>query len=124
LNSKRYFSNIIDFINIEEINALFEIEPPFNIYSKKSHFILSKEHANTQGSRKGYNLHIYKDGEEIPGSPFNSYREGGKAIGLPSVSSICNYINTGKVFNINTGKVFKDGYTFFSSPINNSKFKN
>jgi hypothetical protein len=128
LNSKRYFSNIIDFIDIEEINALFEIEPPFNIYSKKSHFILSKEHANTQGSRKGYNLHIYK--EEIPGSPFNSYREGGKAIGLASVSSICNYINT--------GKVFKDGYTFFSSPPiftsfssyllvtsinNNSKFK-
>ncbi len=52
---------------------------------------------NTQGSRKGYNLHIYKDGEEIPGSPFNSYREGGKAIGLASFSSICNYINTGKV---------------------------
>lgn len=72
LNSKRYFSNIIDFIDIEEINALFEIEPPFNIYSKKSHSILSKEYANTQGSRKGYNLHIYKDGEEIPGSPFNS----------------------------------------------------
>jgi hypothetical protein len=92
LNSKRYFSNIIDFIDIEEINALFEIEPPFNIYYKKSHFILSKELAcfsitqmypptNTQGSRKGYNWHIYKDGEEIPGSPFNSYREGGKAIG-------------------------------------------
>ena len=109
LNSKRYFSNIIDFIDIEELNALFEIEPPFNIYSKKSHFILSKEHANTQGSRKGYNLHIYKDGEEIPGSPFNSYREGGKAIGLASFSSICNYINT--------GKVFKDGYTFVSSPL-------
>jgi hypothetical protein len=50
LNSKRYFSNIIDFIDIEEINALFEIEPPFNIYSKKSHSILSKEYANTQGS--------------------------------------------------------------------------
>jgi hypothetical protein len=45
LNSKRYFSNIIDFIDIEEINALFEIEPPFNIYSKKSHFILSNEWA-------------------------------------------------------------------------------
>jgi len=113
LNSKRYFSNIIDFIDIEEINAIFEIEPPFKNYSKKqkSYFILSKESAkatNTQGSRKGYNLHIYKDGEEIPRSPFNSYREGGKAIGPVfenSFSSICNYINT--------GKVFKDGYTFF-----------
>jgi hypothetical protein len=75
----------------------------------------AKAKHNTQGSRKGYNLHIYKDGEEIPGSQINSYREVGKAIGLASVSSICKYINT--------GKVFKDGYTFLSSPINNSKFK-
>lgn len=45
-------------------------------------------------------------------TPFNSYREGGKAIGLASVSSIKNYIDT--------GRVFKDGYTFYSSPINNS----
>lgn len=45
MNSKRYFSNIIDFIDIEEINALFEIEPPFNIFSKKSHFTLAKEYA-------------------------------------------------------------------------------
>ena len=37
---------------------------------------------------KGYKIHIYKDGEEIPGSPFNSYRQGGEAIGLISVSSI------------------------------------
>ena len=39
MNSKRYFSNIVDFLNIEEIQDLFEIEPPFNIHSKKSHFI-------------------------------------------------------------------------------------
>ena len=112
MNSKRYFSNIIDILDISEINALFEIEPPFNIYSKKSHFILAKEYAIIQGSRKGYNLYIYKDGVEISGSPFNSYREGGKAIGLASISSIKNYIDT--------GRVFKCGYTFYSSPINNS----
>jgi hypothetical protein len=40
MNSKRYFSNIIDFIDIEEINALFEIEPPFNIFSKKKSLYL------------------------------------------------------------------------------------
>src|SRR5271156_9827 len=109
MNSKRYFSNIIEILDISELNALFEIEPPFYIFSKKSHFTLAKEYAITQGSKKGYNLHIYKNGEEIPGSPFNSNREGGKAINLASVSSIKNYINT--------GKVFKDGYTFYSSPI-------
>lgn len=93
MNSKRYFSNIIDFLDIEEVKALFEIEPPYNIYSKKSHFTLAKEYAIRQGSRNGYNLHIYKEGKEIPGSPFNSYREGGKAIGLYFVSSIRNYID-------------------------------
>jgi hypothetical protein len=108
MNSKRYFSTIIDLLEIEEINALFEIEPPFNIYSKKSHITLAKEYTIIKGSRIGYNLHIYKEGEEIQGSPFNSNREGGKAIGLVSVSSIKNYIDT--------GKVFKDGYTFYSSP--------
>ncbi len=110
MNSKRYFSNMIDILDTAEISALFEIEPPFNIFSKKSHFALAKKYAIAQGSRKGYNIHIYKDGEEIPGSPFNSYRQGGQAIGLDSVSSIKNYIDT--------GRVFKDVYTFYSSPIN------
>ena len=88
MNSKRYFSNIIDFLEIEEINTLFKINPLFDIYSKKSHFTLAKEYALKQGSRKGYNLHIYKNGPpgllrsiEIKGSPFNSFRLGGKAIG-------------------------------------------
>lgn len=66
-----------------------------------------------KGSRLGYNLHIYKNGLEIQGSPFSSYREGGKAIGLNSVSSIKIYINT--------NKVFKDGYTFYSSTVNLDK---
>jgi hypothetical protein len=47
---------------------------------------------------------------EIPGSPFASFTQGGKAIGLNSVSSIKNYIDT--------GKIFKGGYTFYSSPKN------
>jgi len=110
MNSRRYFSNIIDILDTAEISALLEIEPPFNIFSKKSHFALAKNYAILQGSRKGYKIHIYKDGEEIPGSPFNSYRQGGEAIGLISVSSIKNYIDS--------GKVFKDVYTFYSSPIN------
>ncbi len=41
-----------------------------------------------------------------PGSPFKSYSEGGKAIGLKSFSSITNYIDT--------GKIFKEEYTFYS----------
>lgn len=113
MNSKRYFLNMIDIINTAEIIDLLKIEPPFNVFSKKSYFINAKDFAIEQGSRSGYNIHIYKDGEEIPGSPFNSYRQGGKAIGLESVSSMKNYIDT--------GKVFKNVYTFYSSPIKKSE---
>ena len=60
-------------------------------------------------------IYIYKNGIEIEGSPFNSYRAGGNAIGLSSVSSIKNYIDT--------DKIFKDGYTFYSSPQSKKKFK-
>lgn len=113
MNTNRYFSKDKEFLDIKKIQALFEIDPPFNIKSGKSHFILAKEFAIKKGSRLGYNLHIYKNGVEISGSPFSSYREGGKAIGLKSVSSIKNYIDT--------NKVFKDGITFYSSPVNLEK---
>jgi hypothetical protein len=113
MNSKRYFSNIIDFIDIKEIESLFEIEPPFNIHTGKSHFILAKEYALKKGSRKGFKVYIYKNGQEVIGSPFNSFsfRLGVKTIGLNSIASIINYIDT--------GKVYKNEYTFYSKPIIN-----
>jgi hypothetical protein len=114
MNSKRYFSNIFDIFDGEEIEELFKTEPPFNIRSGKSHFILTKEYSQLIGSRSGFKVHIYKNGLlpygelEIKGSPFSSYTKGGKAIGLKSVSSIANYIDT--------GKIYKEGYTFYSIP--------
>ena len=108
MNSKRYFSDLSDLIDLDEIKSLFEIEPPFDIYSGKSNFILAKEYSLYKGSRKGFKVYIYKNGVEIKGSPFDSLRSGGKAIKLNSVSSIRNYLDT--------GKIFKDGYTFYSTP--------
>lgn len=67
----------------------------------------SKEYSLTKGSRKGFKVYIYKNGVEIKGSPFDSFRSGAKALSLNSASSIRNYLDT--------GKIFKDGYTFYSS---------
>lgn len=108
MNTKRYFNNVSDFIEIKELENLFLINPPFDIHSGKSHFILAKDYSLAKGSRKGFKVYIYKEGVEIQGSPFNSFRLGGKAIGLNSVSSIRNYLDT--------GKIFKGEYTFYSSP--------
>ena len=110
MNLKRYFSNVIDFLDIEEIQSLFEIKPIFDIHSGKSHFILCKEYSLFKGSRKGFKVYIYKNGVEVKGSPFDSFRSGGRQINLNSVSSIKNYLDT--------GKIFKDGYTFYSKPLN------
>ena len=107
MNSKRYFSDLSDFIEEDEITNLFKIEPPFDIESGKSHFILAKEYSLTKGSRKGFKVYIYKNGVEIKGSPFDSFRSGVKALSSISASSIRNYLDT--------GKMFKDGYTFYSS---------
>ena len=107
MNSKRYFSDLTDFIDIKEIETLFDGTPPFDIHTGKSHFILAKEYALNKGSRKGFKVYIYKNGNEITNSPFDSFRSGGKAIGLNSVSSIRNYLDT--------EKAYKDGYTFYSS---------
>ena len=87
MNSKRYFSDLSDFLDIKEIENLFAINPPFDIHSGKSHFHLAKEFYQAKGSRYGFKLHIYKNRIEIKGSPFDSFRSGGKAIGLNSGSA-------------------------------------
>ena len=115
MNSKRYFSDLSDFIEEDEIKNLFKIEPPFDIESGKSQFILAKEYSLTKGSRKGFKVYIYKNGVEIKGSPFDSFRSGVKALSSISASSIRNYLDK--------GKIFKDGYTFYSSPQSKKKFK-
>ena len=107
MNSNRYFSDLSDLIELDEIKSLLKIEPPFDIYSGKSNFILAKEYSLSKGSRKGFKVYVYKNGLEIKGSPFDSFRSGVKALSSISASSIRNYLDK--------GKIFKDGYTFYSS---------
>jgi hypothetical protein len=114
-NNRRYYLekkelNLLENLE-EELNSLLKKEAPFNILSGLDHFSLAKAYANSSGSRKGFKVYIYDNGKEIEGSPFNSYRSGGKAIGLNSVASISNYIDT--------GKLFKGRYTFYSKKLDN-----
>lgn len=50
MNTKRYFNNVSDFIEIKELENLFLINPPFDILSGKSHFILAKDYSLAKGS--------------------------------------------------------------------------
>jgi hypothetical protein len=45
MNSKRYFSDLSDLIELDVIKNLLKIQPPFDIFSGKSNFILAKEYS-------------------------------------------------------------------------------
>jgi len=52
MNSKRYFSNSIENLDIEQVFW------KYNLHLGIIYF--NKEYTITQGSKKGYNLHNYK----------------------------------------------------------------
>lgn len=53
MNSKRYFSDISELLDIQDLKELFETQPPFDIYSGKSNFFLAKEFHAKKGSSRG-----------------------------------------------------------------------
>ena len=74
-----------------QIDSLLAIKPPFDIHSGLSHFALARNYSSCIVTGKGFKIYIYKDGIQIPGSPFDSFPPYVKPIGLKSVSSIRNY---------------------------------
>ena len=98
MNSKRYFSDISELLDIQDLKELFDTQPPFDIYSGKSHFVLAKEFHAKKGSRRGYKVYVYKNGIQIKESPFHSYRDCCKVLDVISPSSIKNYIDSGKPY--------------------------
>lgn len=77
INHKRYSSSknpqSIEWDN-KEIDSLLAIKPPFDIHSGLSHFILAKNSSIIRDNGYGFIVYIYRDGKEIPGSPFKSFR--------------------------------------------------
>ena len=64
MNSNRYTTSKYKYMAVkdEEIKYLLAIKPPFDIYTGKSYFTLSKENAILRGSQKGFEVFIYKNG--------------------------------------------------------------
>ena len=54
MNSKRYFSNLLDLLEIEELKVFFEVKPFFEIHSGKNQFTLAKKFSLQKVTRKGY----------------------------------------------------------------------
>ena len=92
----------------KDINKVLFIEPPFDLNSGDSHFTLSRKYTIKKGGRLGFSVYVYKEGLQIEGSPFSSYGEAHRAIGLKSNSKVIGR-------NIDTGKLYKNTYLFTSA---------
>jgi hypothetical protein len=119
INKSRYstsckIDNVDNFINEIFIKSdkLFAQEPPFNISLNKTHLNFAQEISIQQRKLTPNIVFIYKNNELIQGSPFTSYSDAHKALGLDPSSKICNRY-------MNTGKLYKKLYLFSSKPLNN-----
>lgn len=120
INKSRYstsckINNINDFINKIFIRSdkLFAQEPLFNISLNKTHLNFAREISIQQRKLTPKIVFIYKDNQLIQGSPFISYSDAHKALGLNPSSNICNRY-------IDSGKLYKKLYLFSSKPLNNN----
>jgi hypothetical protein len=111
--NSRYSTNInspVSEPSFEIIQKVLSGTPPIDISTGKSHFTLSREYTILKGGRKGFPVHVYKEGVEIELSPFRTYGEAQIAIGLPAKNrTVSRYIDT--------GKLYKGLYIFCSKPM-------
>jgi len=128
---KRLFLDISDIINkrygttstkdINEIIAgVFEIsqailakDPLFDVKANIPHINHVRAFSITNRSEKPNTVYIYKGKNMIKGSPFASYSAAHKSLGLKYSSNTCNRY-------IDTNRLYKNKYLFFSNPIDST----
>ena len=72
--------------------------------SYKAYYDLTKVN---KGGFVGYGVNVYENGKLIKGSPFSSYTKAALALGSVNISSVISK-------KIDTGKMYKNKYTFES----------
>ena len=128
---KKLFLDISDVLNkrdntgdIKNINTIIAdifnryqsillINPPFDIKNNIPHVDNVRKFNAENKSDIPKTIYIYENGKLIKGSPFNSYSNAHKALGLKSSSNTCNRY-------IDTNRLYKDKYIFSSKPMDSA----
>lgn len=118
--NKRYSTGSIENLdeNLEDIfnryQGILLIDPPFTIKDNIPHVDNVRKFRLENKSDLPKTIYIYENGKLIKGSPFNSYSEAHKALGLKSTSNTCNRY-------LDTNRLYKSKYIFTSYPLGSSK---
>lgn len=116
--NKRYstgpIQNVDDIITniFERSQDMLLKDPPFDISSNISHLNNVRNYDRLNKSKSPKTIYIYENGNLIDGSPFASFSEAHRALGLKSSSNTCNRY-------IDTNRFYKSKYLLSSKPIDN-----
>ncbi len=116
--NKRYSTRSTD--NIDEIikgifersELIFAKDPPFNVESNIPHVDNVRAYSIVNRANKPNTIYLYENGNLVKGSPFASYSETHKWLGLKTTSNTCNRY-------IDTNRIYKNKYIISSTPLDN-----
>jgi hypothetical protein len=76
INTNRYSTNPGGVANAPDYDLLYNLlsgPSPIDHNLTLSHEQLTRALAIAKGGRRGFGVHVYSDGVEVPGSPFSTY---------------------------------------------------
>lgn len=107
INTSRYSNNpnLIEVPKLDFINEVLSLNLPFKITPKTTHLELAQKFSKLVENRK---IWVYENNVLVSGSPFVSYAEAQKAIGIARTSRAISR-------NIDTGKLYLNRFSFYSN---------
>lgn len=111
-DTTKNISEIIDNI-FKRSQIIFEKDPPFDVKSNIPHSDNVRKFTIQDRSDNPKVVYIYTNEGMVEGSPFASFSSAHKALGLNPSSNTCNRY-------IDTGRLYKNKYTFSSKPIDST----
>lgn len=110
INTNRYSTAkiIINLPTEEEINNVLNLPNPFDLSTGKSHTTLAREFILSKRVKGEFKIYVYKNGVQVPNSPYKSYYAVQKDLEFKGNRTVSRYIDT--------DKVYRDGYTFYTYP--------
>lgn len=111
MNNKRYTNSSLErpiTISQLEVDSVFSSLMPFDLTLNQTHHQNVRKLTGKKGGNQGCIVYAYDKDQLINNAPFLSYKAAKRYIQNISTSTISFYINT--------GKIYKDRYTFYSQP--------
>jgi hypothetical protein len=109
INKNRYTSNKVQpiYITQNDLDLVFKQKSPFDLRLNNSHLVNSQMYSKSKNSSiEGFKVYVYDNNKLINDTFFNSYNKAQAYLKSKSNRLVARYIDT--------GKLYKNRYSFYS----------